>query len=67
MFLQKDRDKVKLNVNKQTTLGESMERISVNNRVAVKSNANSLAYFLEIDKGRNGLITIDSSSYDKYL
>lgn len=62
MFLQKDRDKVKLNVNKQMTLGESMERISVNNRVAVKSNANSLAYFLEIDKGRNGLITIDSSS-----
>lgn len=44
-----------------------MERISVNNRVAVKSNANTLAYFLEIDKRRNGLITIDSSSYGKYL
>lgn len=45
VFLQKDRDKVKLNVNKQTTLWESMGRISVYDRVAVKGNANSLAYF----------------------
>lgn len=41
VFLQKDRDKVKLNVNKQMTLWESMERISVYDRVAVKGNANS--------------------------